>query len=447
MALTTASGEYQNAMKIDYLPALNDTVVRKRVILNRLEKNEEDVEGRFAYVALISARNPAVGARSDAAGVGPKLPQAGKQSYEGATFPMAYHYGRGAVSGPVMRASKTDKGAFAKALDVEMRGLSESLPDSLNRMLWAPGHGRAATLNANQSASTVITVDATAYFMARVGDRVHIANITDGAGWTPANGTTITAISRDSSSGVHSITLAATTGASVTATADAMYFGADTSSILTAEDSSRANTPWGIPAAVDDRNVGVEEPIAGNAGEFINGTLNYGGIERSANVFWQAQRLHNSGTNRPLTVGLMEEGYLTYSHVGGGDEQSLEIYSNPGIWSTFGLLHIGDRRYNDYQETFENGFLALKYNGRPFFADRDAPRDIIWFLDMSTLMLLSSSGYDFMDEEGHVLKYVQGRDAWEFALLKDLQLGCRNCQPNVRLDDIIAVSNIESNLN
>ncbi len=53
---------FQAAMKINYLDPLNDLVVRRHVLLNRLDKNTKDVSGRHAYIPLISHRNPAVGA-------------------------------------------------------------------------------------------------------------------------------------------------------------------------------------------------------------------------------------------------------------------------------------------------------------------------------------------------------------------------------------------------
>jgi hypothetical protein len=79
MALT--SGDYADALKINYLPPLNDQVHHAHVMLNRLEKNSEDVDGLYAYVPLITGRNPGVGSRGAtglgaeaASGAGPKLP-------------------------------------------------------------------------------------------------------------------------------------------------------------------------------------------------------------------------------------------------------------------------------------------------------------------------------------------------------------------------------------
>ena len=186
-----ATENFASAMKTLYLGPLNSQIFRSHVLLNRLEKNTKDVSGNFAYIPLISGRNPAVGSRKDptaAQGVGAKLPPAGRQSYTSATYTMGLHYGRGSVSGSAKRKSRTNAGAFAKAIETEMKGLMESLPDDLNRQVCGIGNGRAATLTADQATSTVITCEARDNFQCKVGDRVAFADrSTVGTGITPTS--------------------------------------------------------------------------------------------------------------------------------------------------------------------------------------------------------------------------------------------------------------------
>lgn len=445
-----STAEFADAMKTYYLPPLNDQVYRAKVMLNRIEKNSEHVEGNFAYVPLITGRNPGVGSRKDTAGNGPKLPAAGRQSYDSATFKMAYHYGRGKVSGPVMRASKSNAGAFAKALETEMMGLSERLPEDLNRQVWSWGHGRAATLSGNQTTSTNITVNARAVFGAKIGDRVHFATIAAGATISPTTETTITDIAFYATATTHTVTLSQASGRTVTAASDAMYFGAPESSTDT-ENSSRAQEMFGLLAVIDsDNTVGADEGLGGaatvaaNAGEFIDGTAHFGSIDRATVPIWRGQKLQNpagAGTLRATTVPSMEEAFLTYI-VNGGKEQSLEMYCSPGIFATIGLLHLGDRRFNDYKETLEGGFVAIKWNGRPIFMDRDCLENSLFFFDMSTIMLLTQTDYELMDEDGKVLNRIPDRDAYEFTLYRDCQIASRKCKPNTWLGDLTSTMNI-----
>lgn len=453
-----ASAEFADAMKTYYLSPLNDQVVRAKVLLDRLEKNSEDVEGNFAYIPVMTGRNPGVGSRKDVAGSGPALPTAGRGTYDAATFKMAIHYGRGQISGPVMRASKSSSGAFAKALDVEMKNLMESLPENLNRQITAYGHGRVGTVSANGvTAATSVEVYSTSHFNAKIGDRVVMGTIASGT-LASAASRTISAIDRDTdvsavaSTTKHKITLSGTVAASFTAGTNTLYFGGDGAGTAPAlGDISFAQEMYGLQSLVDDGANAADEDTAGIAAEFIDASLSWGSIDRTAaaNVDWRAQVLKNpdsAGTNRALTVSLMEQAFLTALVVGGASEKSIEIYSNAGLWATFGALHIGDRRYNDYQETLEGGWLALKFNGRPFMFDRDLPRDMIFFLDMSKIFLLTQSGYELMDDDGSVLSRVSNTDAYEFTLYRDVQLGARNCKSHVRLDDIASIANIEANV-
>lgn len=443
-SMTTA--DYVAALKIAYLDPLNDNVVRKTVLLDRLTKNSEDVSGQYAYVALISNRNPSVGSRADSSGTGPLLPEAGNQTYTQATFKMAYHYGRAQISGPVMRASKNNKNAFASVMEKEMEGLSSRLPEDLNRQLWSYGHGRGATLGATMTlGGTSFYAAAGSIFGLRQGDRIHCANITSGV---VASKTVcfVGSITRDATATLHQVNVVDSAGTSTVFSATALtisdyaiYFGTGAD----VKQSSRANEMYGIPAAVDDGNCGADETTAANVAEFAAG-LNYGGIARPG--FWAAQVMTNpagAGTNRPLTNALLQQAFLTATGIGGAEPKNLEAYTNLGIWATWGLLHIGDRRYSDYQDTLEGGWLYLKFNGIKVFYDRDAPRDIIWFLDMSKLMLLSQSGYEFMDEDGDIFSRVSGYDAFEFTLYRDVQLGMRMGKCHLKLDDVAANANIE----
>src|SRR3990172_11927599 len=337
--MALSSTEFADAMKTYYLGPLNDQVYRQTVLLDRLQKNSEDVDGNFAYLPLITARNPGVGSRKDTAALGPSLPAHGVQSYDNLTFKMALHYGRGSVTGPVMRASKSSTGAFAKALDIEMKGLSRRLPEDLNRQLFSNGNGRAATLALGTTAgSTVATtvsieINSHAIFGARVGDRVHFAKLDGTATFLPTTGTTITAINRDvDAAGVastfkHTVILAAVSGGTLTNGVDAMYFGGGET--LTSEKTSRAQEMYGIPATVDDGAVGADEGLgscltqATNANEELSGSLTYGGLDRTAIAIMRSQVLQNpdgAGTNRPLTVALMEQAFLTAITVGGASE-------------------------------------------------------------------------------------------------------------------------------
>ena len=447
--------EFANAMKINYLGPLNDQVYRRHVLLNRLDKNTKDVSGRFAYVPLISSRNPGVGSRRDnysssggTGGVGAKLPAHGRQTYAAATYTMAQHYGRGSVSGTVMRKSRDSDGAFAKALDIEMQGLLATLPDDLNRQVCGMGNGRMGTLSADQGASDVITFEARDTFGMRIGDRVHGADITAGGSFAPTNGTTVDDISFNAATNRHDVTLAATTGASLTAADDAFYQGSGTA--MDEEDSSRAQEMYGIRALVHDANIGSLEQIITEAAEMLDGSLSFAGIDRSvaANSFWRSKVDKKSGVLRTLTRTLLFQTHLTVTAQNGANPADIEMYMGPSMWGTLGMIQVGGRVFSDFTETVEMGWSFINVMGSKAFYDRDIHDNEIYFLDMTKIFLLTQGGYEFLDDDGRILRVSEGgtRDAWEFSVHRDVQLGSNNLRSHAVLGDLTSIMTVEGAL-
>jgi len=446
-----ATPDFASAMKTLYLGPLNDQIFRKHVLLNRLQKNSKDVSGNFAYVPLISARNPAVGAREEPSSgtVGPLLPEAGRQTYTSATYKMAHNYGRGSVSGTTMRKSRNDAGAFTKALDAEMAGLMKSLPDDINRQICGDGTGRAGTLDVDQATSTVITFNSADPMSLKVGDRVNASDITAGVGIVPTTViTTVTAITFNSSATQHTVTLSQASGTSLTAADDAFYFGSAATTV--AADSSRSQEMNGIQTLVDSLDKGDRLSIKGENGEYVDNDIQLiGGIDREANAFWQSSVKTNpasSGTNRPLTKNLLLESWLTSVAQNGASATQIELYMHPGMWGTLGMIEVGGRVFNDFQETVEMGFSAIKVNGSFAFYDRDLPNNVIFFLSMENIFLLEQEGFQFLDDDGGPVRNVVNRDAWEFAVVKDMQLGMDNGRAHLQLRDLTENMTVEGRL-
>src|SRR4051812_170585 len=100
--LTTADA----ALKEDYQPTIREQLNNSSMLLNQIERNSKDVEGRRAILSLHTNRNSGVGARAE----GGTLPTAGSQGYTEERVPLRYNYGRIKLTGPVIRAMKSDKG-------------------------------------------------------------------------------------------------------------------------------------------------------------------------------------------------------------------------------------------------------------------------------------------------------------------------------------------------
>lgn len=440
------TAEFTAMMKTRYRDPINDAVVRSHVLLNRLEqKNDEfEISGTHVVIPLITARNAAVGSRKDSQDGGPKLPAIGRQTYANATFEIVLHYGRGSVSGAVSRKSRDNNGAFARALDIEFKGLMKSMPDNLNQQICGIGNGRAASLAAtpdSQGAGTTILCEARDNFQVRIGDRVIFNDISGGAGITPSDGTTVTNIALATGTGlVHTVTLAASSDTSLTTADDAMYFGGGSSASL--EDMAYASDMYGIQSLVDDGDIGADETVATELVEVHTGSVTkFGGITRSSTPAWQSKVITNpagAGTKRTLTETILLEAHLFATSQGGADPSGIELYMDVSMWGTVGLLQVGSRLYNEYQKTTEFGFQYIEVNGSKAFYDRDLPLGKIFLLNMKNLFLLTQGGYEFIDDDGKVLRQIAGggRDAWEFALRRDLNLAADGLRQHVLVKDL-----------
>jgi len=120
------------ALKEDYQPAVREQINNDIPILTYVEKNTKDTDGRRAVLSLHVTRNSGIGSRAE----GGTLPTAGNQGYAEERVSLKYHYGRIQLTGPLMRAADTDKGAFERALDSETKRVVNDLKRDLNRQVW-----------------------------------------------------------------------------------------------------------------------------------------------------------------------------------------------------------------------------------------------------------------------------------------------------------------------
>ena len=99
-------------------------------------------------------RNPGIGATSD----GGTLPKIGQQTTQQAIIASKYNYLRFGLTGPLIKSSQGDKGAFVTAMEFEMTEGLNDLKWDVNRQIAWNGNGRLATVAANAVATTSFTI-------------------------------------------------------------------------------------------------------------------------------------------------------------------------------------------------------------------------------------------------------------------------------------------------
>jgi hypothetical protein len=402
---------FNATLKEVYLPPIRDQINHDTVMLDLLGNGDADVSGRNHIVPLITRKHRGVTSRAASTKAVHKLPTASSQEYTVATYSMKYHYARIEIDGPVMRSSKDEKGAFAKAADVEMKGVGEAMRDDLNRQIWGDGTNALAVVAANAGGATAVQVDTTKFL--DNGQTIFLA--------THASGTAITADADVQISNITSATLIELdTAVTVTATTHAVFSERDSSTGST----PFANAMTGLQAIVFDDNIT-------NMGTSYVGLINRDNVEA-----WKANNKSNSGTLRPLSIGLMQQALIASRQAKFGGSDCDLIATNGDIWSTLGNLLIADKRFSGDQMKLDGGWTALDFSGVKVVWDRMAPADKLFFLNTTHIFFLSQAELQFMDEDGSVLHRVADYDAYEASLFCDKELATDRPGAHTLLGDI-----------
>jgi len=88
---------FDEALKIDYLPVIREQLNHSTILLDKLQRNERDVQGKQWQLVAHYMRNSGVGGGSETG-----LPTAGYQNYKNPYGNVRYNRGRISVSGKTL---------------------------------------------------------------------------------------------------------------------------------------------------------------------------------------------------------------------------------------------------------------------------------------------------------------------------------------------------------
>lgn len=404
---------YDEALKIDYLPAIREQLENSSVLLSKIERNTKDVQGKRWQLTAHSSRNSGVGAGSETG-----LPTAGQQGYKNPYDTVKYNRGRIQISGPVMKASKTDKGAMIRALESEIEGVTRDLKKDFNYQLMNDGTAVRALVNGDPGTSTTLTLDGpgTQWFH----DGMHIAILDPATGDITTAGSDLTVTSVDSGT---ALTLSAAINSDVADNDWVVRSGAR----AVGGGSLGANPSYemmGIKGIIDDAT-------------YVTTLHN---LSRDTYEWWKCSTHaddDNSGTNRALSRELIQKSITAVEKNGGNVTM---ILSGHDARDSYVSLEAADKRYVSTM-TLDGGWKALEYtsggNGSiPWVADVDMMPYTIFFVDLAHLQLMEMSGWEWMDEDGAVLSRVANSDAYEAVLFKYSDLATDRPRAHSFLRDI-----------
>lgn len=387
----------QALLKDVYLPPVVEQLNNADVLLSRIEKvTDADLVGNQLVTPLHTTRTGGIGSRAELGA----LPTSGNQGFARAVWTLTHHYGRLQVSGVAMAQSKSNIGSFLEVLKAEMDGLKTDLRRDIARQVWGPsdgntgGNARIAQCGTTTASTTVVLNSAEPL---RKG---HIY-----PGMVIDIGTAAAPTSLASAVTVQSVNVA---GPSIVISGSAIT-------------TSTANF------IVRSGNAGNEITSLQDMVATANKTI--GGIDDSvaANSYWLPLTQTAVGA---LTLDAMNQ--MANQLAIAGAETSLLLTSFGVRRAYFNLLQ-SQVRYTEPLK-LESGYTGLAFAGPfgdlPLVADRDAKFGNLYFLDEKYIKNLVNEDWHFLQEDGNILKWVIGFDAWEAAMVRRFQLGItrRNVQ-------------------
>lgn len=368
-----------------YGPAVIDQLNNEIAVFQLLDVTSENLVGRDIILGLHTSRSGGVGARAE----GDDLPVASAQSYKKAIFDLKYLYGRGQVTGPAIVRTRDQIGSMVAALRDEMTRIRDDLMLDTARQTYGASDGIIATCGTTTTSNTVVLASDEAI---RKGF-LYINQVVDIG--TAANPVAI--------AGAVTITDINLAGPSITVSGSAV---STTSADFVSVAGSRVAA------------TGASKEMDGLQG-LISATTTVGGINpaNAGNSFWKSL-VDSSGT---LSLDNLRKN-TNQVRISGG--QVGLMVTSFGVQRQVYNLFTSNLRYTGEDVTkLRGGFQSISFDGFPLVADRLAPFGKLFMLDKRFLKLYAAMDWQFLDQDGHALKWVIGKDAYEFALARYANFG------------------------
>lgn len=375
-SISNAAGILKNFYAGPIVTQFNDEID----IYRGCEKGKEKWNGLQVVRPVKVRRNQGVGAVSD----GGTLPAIGKQTTQQALIPSKFNYLRAGMTGPMLKASQGDKGAFISIMAFEMEQGMNDLKSDINRQLSWDGTGDLALLNAAAVASTVVVVKGRestedGWKFIDIGT---VIDVLDGTTGLPvASAVTINDLVRSGS--LATLTLSA----AVTVSANDVVI----------RSGSNGNEVQGLLTQLDGLTTTVF------------------GIDRALYPAFQGNVVNAGGAQ--LTLDLLQQEEDLAMRLGGAVLDAL--YSDFVSRRYYQKLLTADKRFNNTIEG-DGGFAKkgksyLEWNGKPWVADKDCPTRI-FMLESKHIMKYVLAELEWADETGSTMIRQTGADSYEIML-------------------------------
>lgn len=389
MTMTTADA----ALKEFYLDPVREQINQKNVLLEYVSKGKVDTEGRRAVLSLHTKRNSSLGARADGnflpgTNIAGTATAIGQQGYAEERVPLKQLFGRIQVDERVIKAAKTNRGAFINVMNTETEGLAEDMKKDLNRQLFGDASGQIAQIGTGAASATQTLNAATTRVQQRqleVGMVVDIGTATNAD--ASAEGATIASVSFASLPGTVTFT------ASVSTTTNDFIFRS------------------GVGAGGDPTGVEVTglQLIVDSAGVLFN-------VDPASHPRWASYEKGTIGaiTDDALIAAIQETNYQC------GMDVDLVLTTNGVVRSYAASLAVQKRFANTLD--LKGGFKGLSVGAGNsevgLTDDKDCPSGQAFGINSTHLMMHVAGDWEWMDLDGAIWSRQANKPAYEATLFR-----------------------------
>lgn len=386
----------EQSLRSFYLPGLRYQLNDKAsAFLAQVEKGSESVVGKDIIMALRYGRVGGIGNRADDG----TLPTANARKTKQAKWETKNLFSRFQITDKTVKASKSNVGAFANMLEMEIADCENDAKLDLSRQALGDGTGKLTTLT---STSTY------------AAGPPKILGFTVGSTMYLAEGMLVDAYAANNT---------------LIATAVAME-------ILLVDDATlhvHIEVPSDLNASI---TTGAYLVVSGNYGIELTGVA---AVMGAATLYGIAKADYPWLTPQLRALG---------GEISENAMQALidQCETRSGSKINFMQGSLGVRRaYIDYLSAnkqisntldLKGGWTALSYNGIPFVGDKYVPASTLDLLDLSDWAMYQMTDYEWLDEDGAMLSRVANKAAWEASLVKYCDIGCQRPRGQARMTTI-----------
>lgn len=365
-----------------------------------------DFVGNEFRIPWKAVRNPSVGFRSE----NETLPAPGSGEYTYLQEPMRHAYALFNITGQLLKASETSEGAFKSAFKTEMEDTTLVSKLDFNRAAYGDGSGKLAAVATNAVATdTTVILDTSINF--RTGE---IIDFTTAAGVVVSAAHRVTAVVRSTKT----ITITPALAANVT-----------------------AGTHFPVRASLDSTttvpNNSLNREIQGLV-SLVAATGSLHGINPTTYPQWKSYVDTSGGSISDAKLRDAKDAVMFESGLDlDGDGLSFAVVTTRGIRRRYSDTLLALKRFNDAQSVrLHGGLTAVMFDENPIFIDDQCPVGNVWGLSCSKFFWSQMSDWDWMQEDGKVLKWESRRDRYIAVLYKYCNLGLTQRNAHFRLSGI-----------